>query len=200
MVCQLEGAHEGAGLVPRLLELGRRIRVGHDTRACLQVRPPVDDDDGADRDAEVEIAREVEIADRARVDAAARRLERGDDLHRPDLGRPRHGTRRKARHQRVQPIRIVGQLSLDDRGEVHDVREALEGHELRHPDGAVLADAAHVVAAEIHEHHVLGPLLLVALQLFAEPHVLLFAAAAGARAGNGMGLHPAPLHPHEHLR
>ena len=53
---------------------------------------------------------------------------------------------------------------------MHDVRVALERHVLRHAHGAVVADAAEVVAAEVDEHHVLGALLLVALQLLAEPH------------------------------
>ena len=75
--------------------------------------------------------------------------------------------------QRVDAIAIVGEPPFDDRGQVHHVREALEPHELRHAHRAVGADPADVVAAEIDEHDVLGPLLLVALQLLAEPQILL---------------------------
>ena len=75
----------------------------------------------------------------------------------------------KARHERVEPIAIVGELAFDDRRQVHDVREALEAHELRHAHRPVVADAADVVAAEIDEHDVLGALLLVALQLLGQP-------------------------------
>ena len=53
---------------------------------------------------------------------------------------------------------------------------------------AVLADAADVVAAEVDEHHVLGALLLVALQLLGQPHVLVVVAAARPRAGDRMRL------------
>ena len=77
--------------------------------------------------------------------------------------------------------------------------EALERHELRHPHGAVLADAAEIVAAEIDEHHVLGALLLVALELLGEPQVLVVAPAARPGAGNRVRLGAPPLHAHEHL-
>ena len=45
------------------------------------------------------------------------------------------------------------------------VRVGLDGHERLDLDGAVLAHAAEVVAAEVDEHHVLGALLLVGQQL-----------------------------------
>ena len=61
------------------------------------------------------------------------------------------------------------------------MRVALERHELRHAHGAVVADAAEVVAAEVHEHDVLGALLLVALQLLAQPQVVLLVAARARR-------------------
>ncbi len=121
--------------------------------------------DGADRDAEIEVAGEVDVADRPGVEVAARRLQLGEDLHRADLRRARDGAGRKARHQRVEMIVVVGELALHRRDQVHHVRVALEPHVLRHAHGAGLADAADVVPAEIDQHHVLGALLLVALQL-----------------------------------
>ena len=140
--------------------------------ACTVARVP-GDDERADRDAEIQIAGEVEIADRAGVDAAAIGLELGDDLHRAHLRRARHRARRETGDQRVEPILIVGELAFDDRDQVHDVRVLLEPHELRHAHGAELRHAAQVVAAEIDEHHVLGALFLVPLQLFGEPRVFL---------------------------
>ena len=41
--------------------------------------------------------------------------------------------------------------------------------------------------AEIDEHHVLGALLFVALQLLGEPHILFVITAAWPGAGNRMG-------------
>ena len=101
--------------------------------------------------------------------------------------------------QGVEPVATLGQPALDARDEVHDVRVALDGHELRHPHGAGVAHAADVVAAEVDQHDVLGALLLVALQLLAEPEVLLRGGAARARAGDRVRLDLAVLDAHQHL-
>ena len=66
-----------------------------------------------------------------------------------------------------------GKFALDHRCQVHDVREPLERHELRHPHRAELADAANVVAPEIDEHDVLGAFLLVALEFLGEAQVFV---------------------------
>ena len=63
-----------------------------------------------------------------------------------------------------------------------------------------VAHAPDVVAPEIHQHDVLGALLLVALQLLAEPDVLSSVAPARPRAGDRMRLHLAALDAHQHLR
>ena len=101
--------------------------------------------------------------------------------------------------QRVEMIVLVGELAFDRRHQVHHVRVALEPHVLRHAHAAVLADAADVVAPEIDEHHVLGALLLVALQLVGEAQILLLGAAARPRAGDRMGLDVLPFDAHQHL-
>ena len=155
--------------------------------------------DRADRDAEVEVAGEVEVADRAAVEPAPRRLERADDLHRADLRRARERAGRKRRDERVEPIAAFGELALDARHQVHDVRVALERHELRHAHAADLRDAADVVAAEVHEHDVLGALLLVAPQLLGQPLILVRRRAAPPRAGDRVRLDVPALDAHEHL-
>ncbi len=83
---------------------------------------------------------------------------------------------------------------------MHDVRVALEGHERRHADGAVVADAADVVAPKIDQHHVLGPLLFVALELFGKLLVLGLRLAARTRAGNRMRHRLASFDAHQHFR
>ena len=50
-------------------------------------------------------------------------------------------------------------------------------------------DAAEVVAAEVHEHHVLGALLGVAAQLVGEPVVVGRRRAARPRAGDRVRRH-----------
>ena len=63
----------------------------------------------------------------------------------------------------------------------------LERHQLFHPLGAELHDPADVVAGEVDEHHVLGPLLRVLGELGGHAPVVVLgaAAAAGARRSGG---------------
>ena len=168
--------------------------------ACTYAVPPRHDD-RADRDAEVEVAGEVEIADGAGVEPAARRLELPDDLHRPHLRRARHGAGRKARHERVEPIAIrrpACPSTIDARCITCEKRSSPMNCGTR--TDPVLADAADVVAAEIDEHDVLGALLLVALQLLGQPHVLFVVAPARPRARNRVRLDARPFDAHQHLR
>ena len=62
---------------------------------------------------------------------------------------------------------------------------ALNGHQLVDPLGAEPHDPADVVAGQVDEHHVLGPLLRVLDELCLEPAVLLVARAPPAGAGDG---------------
>ena len=105
----------------------------------------------------------------------------------------------KRRDERVEPVAILGQPALDARDQVHDVRVALERHELRDAHAADLGDAADVVAAEIDEHHVLGAFLLVAPQLVGEPLILFGRRAAPAGAGDRVRLDVAALDADQHL-
>ena len=75
---------------------------------------------------------------------------------------------------------------------MHDVAVALDDHHVGELDAAELGDAADVVAAQIDEHHVLGPLLGIGQQLLGQPAVLLVgrAAAAACRPAGG----PSPCH------
>ena len=69
---------------------------------------------------------------------------------------------------------------------MHDLRVALDRHVLVGLDRAELGDAADVVAAEVHQHDVLGALLLAGAQLLLERAVLLGGrgrAAACRRSG-----------------
>ena len=177
------------------------MRVGDDAGAGLHVGVlAVAHRDGPNRDAEIEIAGKVEIADGAAVEPAPRRLEPADDLHRANLRRAGQRAGRERRDERVEPVAVLGELALDARHEMHHVRVALERHELRHADAADLGDAADVVAAEVDEHDVLGALLLVPPQLLGQPLILVGRRAAAARAGNRMRLDVPAFDAHEHLR
>ena len=67
---------------------------------------------------------------------------------------------------------------------MHHVAVGLDGHEVLDLHGSVLAHASEVVAPEVHQHHVLGPLLLVLEQLAGDARVLLDVRAARPRAGD----------------
>ena len=82
--------------------------------------------------------------------------------------------------------RSVGQLAGDVRRDVHHVAVALDDHHVGDFDRAVAGDAADVVAAQIDEHHVLGPFLGIGQQLVGEPLVFLLGRGRGGacrRAG-----------------
>src|SRR3979490_1448787 len=63
---QFEGTQQRSCFVARLLELRRRARVHDDAGAGLHVGGALRHDHRADGDAEVEVAREVDVADGAR--------------------------------------------------------------------------------------------------------------------------------------
>jgi hypothetical protein len=83
---------------------------------------------------------------------------------------------------------------------VHDVGVALDLHETGELDGTHLAHAPEVVAPEVDEHHVLGPLLLVREQLLRQRRVLLRRPAPPPGARDRAGHDPAALDAHQRLR
>ena len=73
----------------------------------------------------------------------------------------------KVADQGVEGV-LAGRELADHRAhDVLDVAVPLEDHLLRDAHAAEAADAAHVVAAQVHEHDVLGALLLVGQELCA---------------------------------
>ena len=83
-----------------------------------------------------------------------------------------------------------GAVRIDDplhcRLEVHDVAVPAHLHELDHLDGARLADPAEIVAAQVDQHHVFGPLLRIGDQLCLQGGVLRGVCPARFGAGNRM--------------
>src|SRR5207253_4810702 len=139
-------------------------RVGNRAASGLHVQLSVLDDDGADVDRGVEVAVPGEVADGAAVAAALDRLELVDDLHRPHLRGAGQGAGGQGRAQHVYRAHPLFKPAGDLADDVEDVRVGLDLHFLVDLDGAVLADAAEVVAAEGDQHHVLGPLLRIPFQ------------------------------------
>ena len=67
---------------------------------------------------------------------------------------------------------------------MHDVGVALDHHQLGHLDAARLADPAQVIAAQVHQHHVFGPLLGIGQQIRLKGPVFALVGAPGPGAGD----------------
>jgi hypothetical protein len=111
------------------------------------------------------------------------------------LGGAGEGARGKAGLEDVEGVASFLEPAAHVADQMHHVRVALHHHEFRHLDGADLGDAADVVAAEVHQHHVLRPLLRVALHLGGQPLVVRLVLAPGMGARDGPLLHPVVLEP-----
>ena len=157
-----------------------RTRPSDSSRRRCRRRPartalPPRHDDRADRDAEVEVAGEVEIADGAGVEAAPRSARaRAMICIARTFGAPDTVPAGKHDDERVEPVairrRAAPRRSTSGASRARSARAPMN---CGTRTDAVLADAADVVAAEVDEHHVLGALLLVALQLLGQPLVLV---------------------------
>ena len=99
------------------------------------------------------------------------------------LGAPESVPAGRTERERVDRAHVLAQRPRDLGDDVDDVRVRLDLHQALDVHAAVHAHAAEVVAAEVHEHHVLGALLLVGEQLGGDRGVVLAARpGAGDRA------------------
>ena len=77
------------------------------------------------------------------------------------------------------------------------MRVAFDGHQVGDLYGPHLGHPAQVVAPQVHQHHVLGPLFLAGAQLGLHPLVVLGVASAAASAGDGTVAQLAPCDGHQ---
>jgi hypothetical protein len=89
-----------------------------------------------------------------------------------------------AGHQQIPHITAFAEQTLHLADDVHDVRVALDHHQVAHRHAARPADATEVVAAQVDQHHVLGPLLGIGEQFGLQGLVLHLIPAAGSGAGD----------------
>src|SRR5712692_3713699 len=192
-----EGGQEGAGFVDAFLVLTFGGGIGDDSASGLHVGDTIFDDHSSQRDAGVQITSKIHVQHAAGIDAAAGAFKLFDNFHGADLGRAGDGAGGKASHQRVQAIHIFAETAAQCGDDVHDVGKTFDGHELLDLDGAVIADAAEIVAAEIDKHDVLGAFFFTGQQFFFEALVFGFVFAAGPSSGNGAVENIAALDFHE---
>ena len=116
-------------------------------------------------------------------------------LHRPHLGRAGQGAGRERRDEHVEAVLVRADVADHGGLQVHDVAVALDLHELDHLDVPGSQTRPQVVAAEVDEHHVLGPLLGVGEQVLGQRCVVLRGLAARPGAGDRVGDRPAVRSP-----
>jgi hypothetical protein len=95
---------------------------------------------------------------------------------------------------------VVVDMSLHGRLQMHDVAVAADVHELHDLHRPRLADPAQVVAAEIHQHHMLGTFLRIGQQLGLQRGVLGGRRPTGFRTGDRVRHRDAVLNGHQCLR
>src|SRR6266571_8520741 len=117
---QFDGFHDRHSLIDRFLPFGRRIGIGHDAGSGLEMDPAVLDDQGAYRDAQIHIAGEREVADRASIDFTPDRLQFVDDLHGPDLGGSGKSSGRERAPYQVEGVALLFKFTPYIGNDVHD--------------------------------------------------------------------------------
>ena len=126
-------------------------------------------------------------AHRAAIDAARRGLQRADHLHGAHLGRPRDGATREQRRKHIRQRGAGPRARRHVRGHLPHRGQGLRGKQRRHLHTVRQRNARHVVAQQVHDHHVLGTLLGRRTQVLGLLRVLLRGGAARGRALHGAG-------------
>ena len=176
------------------------VAVGHDARTRLHMTHISLHDDGADGDAGVHSAVIADVARCARIGPAAHTLQLLDDLHGPDFGRAADRARREGGGQQIERVQVIVELAHHVADDVHDMAEALHGHHHGRLDRAEFAYPAQIIAGQIHQHDVLGPLFGISQQIFGQTGVLLGRTSPPSCARNGVNLSNAVFQTHVHLR
>ena len=173
-------AQHAASLRARFLELSLRNRVGDDARAGSQRRARAVDFQRANQDVHVHAAVEIQIAERAGVRAARHCLSSSAMISmQRTFGQPVIVPPGNTAASTSPGVTSVRRRAAHVRHDVMHVRVGLDRHELVDLHGAGLADAAEIVALQVDQHHVLGALLRMRVQLASERR----SAAASAPRG-----------------
>src|SRR5206468_7314326 len=90
----------------------------------------------------------------------------------PDLRRAGDGAAGKRRSEEVERVTSRFELAGDRADEVLDGGGSLEATQAWDANGARLADPAEVVPEDVHDHRVLGSVLLGLEQLAGEPPIV----------------------------
>src|SRR5690606_6622357 len=137
---------------------GFAVRVGDYAAAAPAVKMIILVHQAADGDIQVHLPLAADIADAAAIQAAADWLQLLDDLHGADFRCAGDRAAGKCIGQQAQSIVAWRKLAGDAADQVVDVGVAFDAEQLWHPYAAIGADAAQIVAQQIDDHQVLGPI------------------------------------------
>src|SRR4029077_5188619 len=124
-------------------------------------------------------------AHRASIDGAALLFfEFVDQLHSADFGRARERTGRQTSGKGIDRIEPVADFAFDIGDQMHHVTVALDEEAIGDFYFSGLGHSTDIIAAEIDEHEMFGPLLRIAHKLFSKRAIGFGSTASGARARN----------------
>src|SRR6202011_5255819 len=153
-----------------------------------------------DGDRKIGITVERKVAERASVWASPDRFELVDYLHGAGFGGARYRPGREEGAHRVEGVELPSKGAHYARYYVLDVAELLDREELGDLYAPIFRHPADVVPCQIHQHHVLRPLLRVGEHLFRQLRVLLLVLQVRTGACYREALHLTVLNTDEHLR
>ena len=194
-----DGGQHGRRLGAGLVRLGLGFGVIDHPGAGLDMGDPLFHEGGADDDAGVHLPCAVQVTHGAAVAAATLAFHHADKLAGAQLGGTGQGAHVHAGLVGVQGVKVGAKGAHHPGDQVHDVAVAIHFQQILDVAGAGGGDAGDVVAAQIHQHQVLGHLFLVLtqLQLDAAVQIQVDAAvrveATAAGAGDGVHLHLAAV-------
>ncbi len=106
-------------------------------------------------------------------------------MHGADFGGAGDGADGEGEAEGVEDGFVGGEFAGDVGDDVHDVAVAFDGHDVVDLHAAQLGGAADVIAAQVHEHDVLGTFLGIGEEIFFEGFVFGIRRAATPRACEG---------------
>ena len=124
------------------------------------------DGDSADGDVERDPSAWGHEADRAAVHAARAALEPGNVVHGLALGRTGNGAAGKEGGEQLAQAQVAAAAGGDGGRHLPDGGQGVQFEQIGHAHAAHFGHARQVVAQQVHDHQVLGPLLGAAAQVF----------------------------------
>ncbi len=180
-----------------LVPLGVDLRIGDDGAAGVVMDAAVVKERGcADGQVQLHIAANVHPSHGAAIDPARGLFQRAEDLQRALLRRSGDGATGEQRREDVAQTHMRPQRAVDRRFQVDERRMHRGFHQVQDANAAVFAQPPQVIALEIDDHDVLGPILCGGEQIL-DDQLVGNVEPARTRALDWLGPDAAPPFAHE---